>query len=156
MTKSRFLDYFYVGGQFLLFAAFLFPLELAWPVPKLALWPAQLAMILGLIILVWALLQLGSRISPFPRPKTDTVLITWGIFGLVRHPIYSGIFLFCAGLGLYTESLYRLSIAFVLLAWFYFKSRYEEKNMKAHFPEYPKYQKKTGRFFPKLPTAKPK
>ncbi len=156
MTKPKFLDYLLVGLQFGLFGLYLLPLEIDISLPKLLLWPAQLAMIVGLIICFWALVQIGKRISPFPRPKEETELITWGIFGMVRHPIYSGVFLFCVGLGFYTEDAYRVLIAIALLILFYFKSSFEESNMTARFEHYPEYKKKVGRFFPKLSATKPK
>lgn len=152
------LDYFLVSLQIVLFGAYLIPFEinLGIPIPELILWPAQIAMIVGILEIIWALRQLGRFLSPFPKPRKDAELITWGVFGLVRHPIYSGIVLFAAGLGLYQQDPYRVLIAGSLLAFFYLKSRYEEKNLLAYFPNYKAYREKTGRFFPKLFPTQPK
>ncbi len=150
MTKPRFLDYFLVALQFSLFGLYLWPVSWPYALPDMVLWPAQLAMIVGLILLFAALGQIGFKISPFPRPKENTVLISWGVFGIVRHPIYSGIILFAVGMGLYQEDLYKLFISFLLFVLFYFKSSYEERNMRKFFPEYKDYQKRVGRFFPKV------
>jgi protein-S-isoprenylcysteine O-methyltransferase Ste14 len=154
------LDYLLVFIQVLLFVAYFLPVSInhAAPeeIPKLMLWPAQIAIMLGLFEMLWALKMLGKNLSPFPRPKEDAELITWGVFGLVRHPIYGGVFLFTVGLGFYHESIYKVMIALILLLFFYFKSRYEEKNLLAYYPNYRAYRLKVGRFFPKLSTAKPK
>lgn len=140
-----------------LFGLFVLPIHWDVEIPSLILWPAQLAMIVGLIMIGLAFLQMGKRISPFPRPKENTELITWGIFGLIRHPIYGGIIMFCFGLGLYQEEIYKLAVAGGMLLFFYLKSLYEERNMRAQFERYAEYQKKTGRFFPKVLSAtKPK
>lgn len=155
MIKLRFLDYFFVILQFALFGAYLWPMSLDYALPTLLLWPAQLAMIVGLILLFAALKQIGLRISPFPRPRENTQLIIDGVFAVVRHPIYSGIFLFAVGLAFYKEELYKLIISILLLILFYFKSSYEEKNMMQRFEGYASYRKRVGRFFPKLRAAKP-
>lgn len=153
MTKPRFWDYFFVAVQFALFAVYFLPVELAYSLPQLALWPAQLAIIIGLLLVFVALKQIGIRISPFPRPRPNSELITGGVFALVRHPIYSGIFLFAVGLALYKEDLFKLLIAIALLVLFFFKSAYEEKNMMERFEGYESYRKRVGRFFPKLRRA---
>ncbi|WP_421751458.1 methyltransferase family protein [Croceimicrobium sp.] len=152
------LDYFLVSLQGLLFILFFIPVDWlqAVKIPDLMLWPAQLAMIIGILEVIWALKQMGRYLSPFPKPKADAELITWGVFGLVRHPIYSGIILFAAGFGIYFRDPFQILMAGVLALFFYFKSRYEEKNLRAYFPNYASYQKRTGRFIPNLFAAKPK
>lgn len=146
-----------MGLQFALFGLYLWPIHWDYTIPDLILWPAQLAIIVGLILIGLAFLQMGKRISPFPRPKEETELISWGVFGLVRHPIYSGIILFCIGLALYQEEPYKLFLSIIIWLFFFAKSTYEERNMLKKFPKYREYKKKTGRFFPKvLAAAKPK
>jgi protein-S-isoprenylcysteine O-methyltransferase Ste14 len=104
--------------------------------------------IFGLIILTVALLQLHKNLSPFPTPKTNSELVTNGLYRWIRHPIYSGILLFVFGYAIYSQNEYRLIIAVALLILFYFKSSYEERLLKRKFPNYTYYQQKTGRFFP--------
>lgn len=154
MKLSR-MDYLWVTSQIVLFGAYLVPLYLPFEIPSLMLWPTQLIILLGLLEIAWALVQMGRFLSPFPKPRQESKLITGGVFAIVRHPIYSGIFLIAAGYGFYSESLYRVLMAFVLLLFFYLKSLYEERNLKVFFQDYKAYAEQTGRFFPKLFGTKP-
>ena len=42
----------------------------------------------ALIIMLRAIKDLGSNLSPFPRPKANGNLITSGIYNFIRHPMY--------------------------------------------------------------------
>lgn len=142
-------DYSYVIVQFVLFGAFLVELEalqLVFPfwLPIIGIALACAGVLLGTI----AVLQLNTQLSPFPTPKEHSALITSGVFGLVRHPIYGGILLGLLGLSLYWESGYKLGIVVLLLVLFYFKSSYEERRLAAVFEEYEQYKKRTKRFVP--------
>lgn len=147
--SKRLLDYIFVGVQALLFLIFFtLPARLA-PLPVDGAWLAWTAFGLGLLLVLLALLQMRSRLSPWPRPKKGAYLIRQGVFAAVRHPIYSGLFLMSSGWALLRQSTEQLIIAVLLLTWFYFKSRYEEKLLCRRFPAYPAYRQKTGRFFPR-------
>lgn len=150
MTKTK-LDYIYVGIQFGLFIAFVFPVDLGIQFPDYPRWPSQLVVIVGLLEILWAFAQMRNFLTAWPTPKDQTELITWGIFGVVRHPIYGGLFLMLSGLAFYQASLYKLLVSFSLLLLFFFKSRYEEKRLCERFPkQYLRYREYTGRFFPRL------
>lgn len=143
------LDYVFVGVQALLFILFFtLPTRLA-PLPLVGAWLAWTAFGLGLLLVSMALLQMRRRLSPWPTPKEGAYLIRQGVFAAVRHPIYSGLFLMSSGWALLRQSTEQLIIAVLLLIWFYFKSRYEEKQLCQRFPTYPAYRQKTGRFFPR-------
>lgn len=107
-------------------------------------------MILGIIIVLLAILQLHKNLSPFPSPKTNSELITVGLYKYIRHPIYTGIIVITIGYGLYTDSVYKILIALGLSILFYFKSKYEEQQLSIAFKSYKNYKKATGRFFPRL------
>ncbi len=144
------IDYLWISAQALLFIVYLLPVDLGIKAPNFPQWPTLMIMLLGAAECLWALIQLGKFLSPFPKPKENAPLISGGIFGLVRHPIYSGIFLFAAAWAFYSANLYRLLIALAILLFFYYKSRYEEQNLKAYFSDYAAYAERVGRFFPKL------
>ncbi|PTM05687.1 MAG: hypothetical protein DA405_02990 [Bacteroidetes bacterium] len=148
MKKTR-KDYFFVGLQMVLFVLFVIPFQLEQNLPQLPQWPAQLVLIIGLIEVVWAFMQLRNFISVWPTPKDDSELVTWGLFAIVRHPIYSGIILVTAGYAFYKTDLYKLLICLALCIHFYFKSSYEEKRLTERFKVYPRYKARVGRFFPK-------
>lgn len=104
----------------------------------------------GILLILVAMAQMGRILSPFPKPKAQAKLIRKGLFAWMRHPIYTGLFLAALGYGFVSNSVWRLIAAFLLLAFFYFKSRYEEQNLRRFFPDYSEYAKETGRFFPKF------
>lgn len=148
--SSKRIDFLWISAQGLLFILYFMPIHLGLKAPELWAWPAQLTLILGLLEIVVALYQMRGFISPFPRPLENAVLLQGGVFAVVRHPIYSGIFLAAAAYGFLSERPFRVLIALLLLFFFYFKSRYEEKQLHGRFKEYAEYASKTGRFFPKL------
>ena len=104
----------------------------------------------GVALSTIALLQMNVHLSPFPTPKSDSKLITTGVFKFCRHPIYSGILIFMFSFSFWLGEGFKLFISFLLLVLFYYKSTYEEKMLKAVFPNYEAYSSKTGRFLPKF------
>lgn len=97
-----------------------------------------------------ALFNLDKSLTPFPTPKSNSELITSGLYKYVRHPIYTGILLTVFGYGFYSESVSRLTISVLLLILFYFKTNYEEQKLSQKYPEYGAYKARTGRFIPGL------
>ncbi|MGB7786205.1 MAG: isoprenylcysteine carboxylmethyltransferase family protein [Salinimicrobium sp.] len=144
-------DKFFVALQVGVFLAWIMDVDL-WYIrlpenlEKLALVFAGL----GLLLVIIALFQLNTKLSPFPSPKKGAKLINSGVYAFARHPIYSGILFMGFGLSVWFHSGYKLLISFVLLLVFYFKSRYEEQRLQQQFPEYVFYKRQTGRFFPKF------
>ena len=84
----------WVAGQVLLMAAvFLSPLlGRSWTggAATAALAIGAVLFVLGLLMLGWAGLRLGSSLTPFPAPRTDQTVKTAGPYALVRHPMYGG------------------------------------------------------------------
>ncbi|MDA7640065.1 isoprenylcysteine carboxylmethyltransferase family protein [Opitutaceae bacterium] len=109
-----------------------------------------IAAIFGITLTTLATIQLNTRLSPLPQPKANAVLIHTGTYKYIRHPIYSGLFLFAFGWALYDGNLMRLIIACTLLVLFNLKARYEEQLLEVVFDDYPAYKAKTGRLFPKF------
>jgi protein-S-isoprenylcysteine O-methyltransferase Ste14 len=135
----------FVVGQFVLLALlFLLPNNAA---------RASNPVLLVLQIPAWGLLLLGAlvlgrNLTPMPTPTKAAKLQTTGVFGLVRHPMYSGV-LFLALL----ETLARGTV----LAWGLFvglallleyKSRFEEQKLRQRFAEYSAYQLRVKKFVP--------
>jgi len=87
--------------------------------------------------------------SPFPSPRSNSSLISHGIYKYVRHPVYSGIIVALFAYALFSFSAFRLFITASLIILFYFKTNLEEKLLKERFTDYEDYMKRTGRFFPK-------
>lgn len=109
---------------------------------------------IGVVVLIMALVQLSSNLSPFPSPKPTAQLIQHGLYGYVRHPIYTGILLIAFGMALYMGSFFKILVFIALYALFYYKSLYEEQRLMLFFPSYGIYKNKTGRFMPKISKQK--
>lgn len=104
----------------------------------------------GIGIAVAARHRLAGNWSAAVEIKEGHALIRSGLYRYVRHPIYSGILLAVFGsaivLGLW-QSL--LGFALLLLA-FFLKSRHEEARLRAAFPDYDDYARKTAALIPFL------
>ncbi|MCS6841048.1 MAG: isoprenylcysteine carboxylmethyltransferase family protein [Roseiflexus sp.] len=138
----------------LLFALALAPSELS-GLPALPFLREQGALIAGFVLggcgIALAgigLLHLGANLTPFPRPRDDGTLIQHGVYAIVRHPIYSGIVLGAFGWSLVRGSGIALALSVVLLVFFHFKSRREERWLIERYPEYADYQKRVKKLIP--------
>ncbi|MCS6927871.1 MAG: isoprenylcysteine carboxylmethyltransferase family protein [Saprospiraceae bacterium] len=105
---------------------------------------------IGMSILIWALLNIGHSLTPFPTPKSSGKLVTTGIYRWARHPIYSGILMIALGLALFSQSGWRMLLFVALGVLFLAKSNYEEKLLIQRYPEYVKYRQHVGRFGPNI------
>ena len=142
-------DLWFVGIQGILFLCFLWPGPFSFSTPAYISYTLYGLAGIGAMILLIAVLQLNSTLSPFPTPRSSGQLITNGLYAHVRHPIYSGILLLAFGLALATGSFFRLLISLLLLLLFYYKSSYEEKLLEKHYPDYADFKNSRGRFSPK-------
>ena len=104
----------------------------------------------GIILVLVAMVYLGPGLTPSPRPREHSKLITTGIYKYLRHPVYSGIILTLGGISLYSLNLPRTAITLLVIILFYYKSEYEEQLLSHRFPGYSAYRNRTGRFFPAL------
>lgn len=146
-------DVVFVTVQGILFLLYAFPITAGPNFPNIGenyYWVFALLALLGLILVVLSLFQLGSTLSPFPTPKPHGKLETHGAFRYVRHPIYSGILLSAYAISFLTDCWFRLAIAILLHVLFFFKARYEEGMLLDRFDDYTGYMKSTGRFLPKF------
>lgn len=149
MTKSS-KDYIFVSIQFLLFGLYAFDFLPEIKLPQLVEYIGFFFSIIGIIVAVLSVLQLNTNLTVFPTPKSDSELITFGMYQFSRHPIYSGILLFVFGYAIFKHSFYKLLVSSFLLVLFYFKTNYEEHQLERKFSEYFNYKQKVGRFFPKI------
>jgi protein-S-isoprenylcysteine O-methyltransferase Ste14 len=95
-------------------------------------WGASLTLI-GLLFTVWAREHLGRNWSATVTVKQDHELITTGPYGLVRHPIYTGLLLAAFGQAIARGQWVGLMAVAVLLAAFWRKSRLEEIWIQGQF-----------------------
>jgi protein-S-isoprenylcysteine O-methyltransferase Ste14 len=84
--------------------------------------------------------------------KSDHRLVTEGIYGFVRHPIYTSYILLFFGFCLLLQSLWGIGLLLaVCLVWFGNRIGIEERMLAARFgDEYQTYCQQTKRLFPYL------
>ena len=73
-----------------------------------------------------------------------------GVYGFVRHPIYSGLIFGSLGWSLLTDTLLGVGLAIGLFLFFDLKSRREERWLTETYPDYPAYQKRVKKLVPFL------
>ncbi|MFH0750914.1 MAG: isoprenylcysteine carboxylmethyltransferase family protein, partial [Chloroflexota bacterium] len=102
----------------------------------------------GLVAGLLGLVGLRENLTAVPRPVEDGRLIESGIYGLVRHPIYTGIIAAAAGFGLATASPPALLVALAFLLFFDLKARREEAWLLAAYPGYGAYRRRARKLVP--------
>lgn len=94
--------------------------------------------------------SLGGSLTPFPRPSASSRLVRTGIYGLMRHPLYTAVFCGSVGWALMWRSWPALLAALALAPFFDAKARREERWLRQQFPEYAEYERRVRRFVPWL------
>lgn len=91
---------------------------------------------------------LGRTFTASPIPKADGELVTTGAYGLVRHPIYSGLLVLGVGLVVIGASALHLIAWVALLSVLMTKARLEERMLDGQYPDYVEYAARVGRLVP--------
>lgn len=95
----------------------------------------------GYFLFLWSVLERG---------RNPSVLVTWGPFRHVRHPSYLGYFLMFIGLFFLLLNVVAL-VPLVAIPGYVRLTTYEEQLLVTRFGnDYVEYQKRTGRFIPKI------
>ena len=104
----------------------------------------------GVILLIFALYLVQSGLKAvFGKPQETPHVITGGVFSVVRHPIYLGEILVYAGMVCLTVSLASAALLVVIIAFYCYISRYEEKLLTQRFgDEYREYMRNVPMLFP--------
>jgi protein-S-isoprenylcysteine O-methyltransferase Ste14 len=149
------------GEWYVVLQVFLFALIALGPrtLPGLPAWPGGSAGIavsfigaamvfVGVTLAVAALLNLGPNLTPLPYPKDGSTLIESGAYGIVRHPIYSGLIAAAFGWALIVHGTLTLAYAALLFVFFDIKSRREEQWLCDKFPEYGAYRARVRKLVP--------
>ncbi len=108
-----------------------------------------LVCVVGLAFAVWARVTLGRNWGMPMTLHEKPELVTSGPFAYVRHPIYTGIALMFIGSSL----AYPIGLAWcvIMIPYFVFSARREERDMEQRFPEtYPAYKQRSKMFVPFL------
>ena len=92
--------------------------------------------------------SLGRNLTPFPKPSAGARLVQSGIYGLIRHPLYTAVFCGAVGWALVWRSWPALVAALALAPLFDAKARREECWLRQHFSAYSDYERRVRRFIP--------
>lgn len=138
----------WVGAQFVLMALVAVAAVVApgWPEGAATALRALggILVVLGVVVVGWAMRALGRALTPFPEPLADAALVEHGPFAHVRHPIYAGALLVFAGIGLASGPVALGLTGGLALLWIG-KIDVEERRLRRRFPGYAAYAERVPR-----------
>jgi protein-S-isoprenylcysteine O-methyltransferase Ste14 len=91
---------------------------------------------------------LGRNLTPFPKPSAGTQFVQHGIYGLMRHPLYTAVICAAVGWSLIRSSWPAFAASLALAMFFDAKARPEERWLRQQFPDYASYERRVRRFIP--------
>ena len=97
---------------------------------------------LSLIIMIFAIKDLGRNLSPFPRPIKNCNLVTSGIYRFTRHPMYYSLIFISFGVFIMKLSIYYLFLTMSLGFIIKLKIILEEQYLNNKFKNYLLYKNK--------------
>jgi protein-S-isoprenylcysteine O-methyltransferase Ste14 len=97
-----------------------------WRLPQIGRWCTVGLCVIGFAFAWWARLHLGKLWSAFVTRKADHHIIETGPYGIVRHPIYTGIILAALASAVLKGTLYAIAGALLVTIGFWIKARLEE------------------------------
>lgn len=109
----------------------------------------MLMVIVGIGFACWARHVIGSNWSSEVQVKQDHELVERGPYGLVRHPIYTGLLLAFLGTAVAVGEWHGLVAVAIIAVSFWFKLRLEERWMRESFGEtYVNYMRRVKALIP--------
>lgn len=120
-----------------------------WSVPRWLRASAMVVAVAGAWFAVAGAVALGRELTPSPIPRAGAPLRTDGVYGWVRHPIYTGLVLLAAGFVAATASVWRLAVLAALVVLLDRKAHWEEARLRARFAGYAAYAEQVPRFVPR-------
>lgn len=113
--------------------------------------PVWVFLLIGLsgFLAFWAMavMKLGN-FNVVPTPVEKGNLVSSGPYKVIRHPMYTSIFIFAIALLASQFDFIKLITSIVLLTALIIKMIYEERLLCNHFPGYKAYMMKTKRVIP--------
>ena len=114
-------------------------------------WPL-LPTVMGIAIGGWAIytVRVRSTLHIAPMVRRDATLVTGGPYRWMRHPMYTGLLLFCGGYVAACPSWFAIGSWFALALVLAIKIYYEEGMLRRRFPDYADYARHVRRLVPFL------
>jgi len=121
-----------------------------WALPKSAGWVMALFSVLGFAFAWWARIHLGQLWSAHVTRKADHHIVDSGPYGIVRHPIYTGIILAAIALAIVKGTVIAIVGALLLTLGFWVKARLEEGFLRKQLGEksYDAYRRRVPMLLP--------
>ena len=121
------------------------------PFPGWLRWVGFALGVVTVIFWTWTQVTLDTQWSAQLQLTKDHHLITTGPYARIRHPLYAGIFGWCAALSLLTANWIFVAACVLSIFGLLWRIPKEEQMMLEAFgDEYKNYMHRTGRFFPKF------
>ena len=95
---------------------------------------------LALIIIIFSAKDLGKSLSPMPRPKENSKLITSGIYSFFRHPMYYSLIIISFSFFMKSLTIYNLILCILLTFIISNKIKIEEEYLTKKFHTYTSYK----------------
>ena len=95
---------------------------------------------LSLIIIVFSVKELWKSLSPMPRPKENSKLITSGIYSFFRHPMYYSLIIISFSFFIKSLTIYNLILSILLTFIISNKIKIEEEYLTKKFHNYTSYK----------------
>jgi len=154
--KSKFMQFPKPFRRVILLSFFVAPL-FALPLtsqPRLPL-PTSTALLMGIPLLAGAAvvkILAQKQIGASPGLLEKQELVTTGIYGIIRHPLYLGNILFATGWALVFKAAYALLFTPILAIGYLAVAFFEERELEKEFGEkYREYKKRVPwRLIPKI------
>jgi protein-S-isoprenylcysteine O-methyltransferase Ste14 len=138
-----FLIFYSIYPPFMYLIHFDFPIWLRWL--------GTLFAFIGVVFWIYSQVVLDMYWSPQLQVQKEHKIITSGPYRVIRHPIYSAMFIWLIGLALFTANMVFALLALLTIIGLILRVPKEEKMMIEQFgDEYKKYIQITGRFFPRF------
>lgn len=103
----------------------------------------------GILLFIGAKSTLGQNYSHCSQMYAPKDIVMEGIYGHIRHPIYTANLIIIFGLFVATGDVFVLALWATMLGYYHRSARLEERGLRAEFPTYTHYMERTGRFLPK-------
>lgn len=150
-------------GAFIAFVIALVTEMFGWPllilllspvveIPSLRNWAHRYLGHVGPMIGAWlSMVGLALVVAGWREIHRASGLVTGGIYRYIRHPQYTGIFLFTLGWLLHWPTVTMLILWPILISAYVWLALYEERVVAEQYgDEYRRYSERTPRFFPRL------